>query len=124
MVALEERPATGKRRDTSVLQPLTERWLARSAFPDFDGSNTRGRGQAEVHRLTPPAWTVERLRGKHPSVPFNPGVASAFFRAGPIESWGRGIERTVQMCRAADAPDPVLRHEGTGLWVEFARPGG
>jgi Putative ATP-dependent DNA helicase recG C-terminal len=124
MVAPEGRPTTGKRRDTSVLQPLTQRWLARSAFSDFDGSNTRGRGQAQVHCLTPPAWTVERLLNKHPSVPFNPDVASAFFRAGPIESWGLGIERTVQMCRAAGTHEPVLRHEETGLWVEFARPGG
>ena len=68
----------------------------------------------------PPAWTVERLLGKHPSVPFNPDVANTFFRAGQIESWGRGIERMMQVCRAAGAPDPVLRHEETGLWVEFA----
>ena len=70
----------------------------------------------------PPAWTVERLLGKHPSVPFNPDVANTFFRAGQIESWGRGIERMIQVCRAAGAPDPVLRHEETGLWVEFAFP--
>jgi ATP-dependent DNA helicase RecG len=67
----------------------------------------------------PPAWTVARLLGKHPSVPFNPDVANTFFRAGQIESWGRGIERMLQVCRAAGAPDPVLRHEETGLWVEF-----
>jgi ATP-dependent DNA helicase RecG len=38
-------------------------------------------------------WTVERLLAKHASQPFNPDVANAFFRAGYIESWGRGIER-------------------------------
>jgi ATP-dependent DNA helicase RecG len=31
--------------------------------------------------------------GKHPSCPFNPFLANAFFRAGYIESWGRGIEK-------------------------------
>ncbi|MGI8747713.1 MAG: Fic family protein [Deinococcus sp.] len=67
----------------------------------------------------PLAWTVERLLGKHPSLPFNPDVANTSFRAGQIESWGRGIERMVQVCRAAGAPAPVLRHEETGLWVEF-----
>ena len=35
----------------------------------------------------PQDWTLERLLGKHPSVPCNPLVANAFFRAGYIESW-------------------------------------
>lgn len=41
----------------------------------------------------PPGWTLERLLGKHPSSPPNPFLANAFFRAGYIESWGRGIEK-------------------------------
>ncbi len=70
----------------------------------------------------PPAWTVAKLKGKHPSHPFNPDVANAFFRAGMIESWGRGIERIMEACRAAGTPVPVLRYEPAGLWVEFAYP--
>ena len=38
----------------------------------------------------PDQWTVERLKKKHPSRPFNPDVANCFFRAGLIEAWGRG----------------------------------
>ena len=34
----------------------------------------------------PPDWTVAKLKGKHPSHPFNPDVANAFFRAGMIEA--------------------------------------
>lgn len=68
----------------------------------------------------PPAWTVAKLKGKHPSQPFNPDVANAFFRAGLIEAWGRGIARMMQACRAAGTPLPQLRYEPTGLWVEFA----
>lgn len=41
----------------------------------------------------PERWTLEKLMGKHPSHPFNPLLASAFFRAGYVESWGRGIEK-------------------------------
>lgn len=67
----------------------------------------------------PPDWTVAKLKGKHPSCPFNPDVANAFFRAGMIEVWGRGIERIVQACRAAGTRPPKFRYEGTGLWVEF-----
>jgi len=68
----------------------------------------------------PPDWTVERLTGKHSSQPFNPDVAGAFFRAGMIEAWGRGIERIIDACRMATTPVPVFRYEQTGLWVEFA----
>jgi len=64
-------------------------------------------------------WTVQRLLSKHASIPFNPDVASVFFRAGMIESWGRGIERILEACREAHTPAPDLRYEHTGLWVEF-----
>lgn len=67
----------------------------------------------------PPDWTVKKLLGKHASEPFNPDVANAFFRTGMIESWGRGIERILTACAAAELPAPELRHEHTGLWVNF-----
>ena len=41
----------------------------------------------------PDNWTVKQLMSKHASKPFNPLIANAFFRAGMIESWGRGIEK-------------------------------
>ncbi|MEI8325783.1 MAG: ATP-binding protein, partial [Betaproteobacteria bacterium] len=67
-----------------------------------------------------PAWTVERLLGKHASAPFNPDVANAFFRGGQIESWGRGIERMVQACLDAGLQAPVVQLEDGGVWVTFA----
>ncbi len=38
----------------------------------------------------PESWTVDNLLREHPSIPYNPDIAQAFFRAGLIESWGRG----------------------------------
>ena len=38
----------------------------------------------------PENWTVEKLKQKHSSMPYNPDIASAFFRAGIIEAWGSG----------------------------------
>ena len=67
----------------------------------------------------PPDWTVERLLSKHSSQPYNPDVANAFFRAGKIESWGRGIERIIDTCKAEGVPAPELRYEATGLWMVF-----
>lgn len=68
----------------------------------------------------PDNWTVERLKTNHPSRPFNPDVANAFFRAGMIEAWGRGIERMRADCVAQGVPEPSLRCEPGGFWVEFA----
>lgn len=67
----------------------------------------------------PPDWTIESLLEKHASEPFNPDVANAFFRAGMIETWGRGIERILEACAAAALPTPDFRYEKTGLWTEF-----
>ena len=56
---------------------------------------------------------------KHASQPFNPDIANAFFRAGEIEAWGRGIQRIFQSCREAGTPRPQLRLSGNDLWLEF-----
>ncbi len=66
-----------------------------------------------------PGWTVATLLQKHSSQPFNPDIANAFFRAGMIEAWGRGIEHMITACLAAGVPAPLLRYESGGLWVEF-----
>lgn len=49
--------------------------------------------------IIPEGWTAETLMQKHRSIPKNPDIANTFFRAGFIESWGRGIEKICTMCR-------------------------
>lgn len=36
---------------------------------------------------------------KHRSLPHNPDIANTFFRAGFIESWGRGVEKICRLCK-------------------------
>ena len=67
----------------------------------------------------PIGWTVETLMQKHSSQPFNPEIASVFFRAGEIEAWGRGIERIVTACKDYGAEAPEWSFDGTGIWVTF-----
>ncbi len=67
----------------------------------------------------PQDWTLERLMGKHPSHPFNPLIANAFFRAGYIESWGRGIEKIDRECREHDIAAPVYDYSMSGLMLTF-----
>ena len=67
----------------------------------------------------PEAWTVERLLGKHPSHPYNPLLANAFFCSGHIESWGRGIEKMHRECRKHDIPAPLFDYGMSGLMLTF-----
>ena len=67
----------------------------------------------------PAGWTVETLMKKHSSQPYNPEIANAFFRAGEIEAWGRGIERILSACLEADMQMPEWNFDGSGLWVSF-----
>src|SRR5258706_1148705 len=66
----------------------------------------------------PPDWTLEQLTAKHASVPYNPDIASVFFRAALLESWGRGIDLIRDACLAHGSPPPVFRWDN-GLWMEF-----
>ena len=65
----------------------------------------------------PDNWTTKKLTVKHPSRPFNPDVASAFFRAGLIEAWGRGTIMILNECRKAGLPEPVFEFEKTDFSV-------
>jgi ATP-dependent DNA helicase RecG len=55
----------------------------------------------------------------HSSCPFNPLVANAFFRAGEIEAWGRGVQRIVDACKNAGTPKPKVSYDPSDLWMEF-----
>lgn len=47
--------------------------------------------------VIPEGWTAETFLGTHKSKPHNTLIAGAFYKAGYIESWGRGIKK---MCDA------------------------
>ena len=66
-------------------------------------------------------WAAEHVAEEFSSRPHNPRIAYAFFRAGMIEAWGRGIRRIVDLCLEAGNPTPTWRLEagGNGLWVRF-----
>lgn len=67
----------------------------------------------------PDGWTLDNLLSKHPSVPFNPLIAEAFFCAGEIEHWGRGIEKIITLCTNAHLAKPLYEHHGmVGLFLD------
>jgi ATP-dependent DNA helicase RecG len=70
----------------------------------------------------PEHWTVNKLKTKHPSQPFNPDIANCFFRAGLIESWGRGTLKIINECKKAKVNPPDFKYDPPGFLIEFAYP--
>ena len=62
----------------------------------------------------PPDWTAPSDQAMQ-SRPHNPQVAHAFFRAGMIEAWGRGIPRITELCREAGNPPPTWEVQPGGI---------
>jgi ATP-dependent DNA helicase RecG len=67
----------------------------------------------------PENWTMRKFLGTHPSQPYNPLIASTFYRAGYIESWGRGIAKMQRECREHGIEPPEYDFETAGLTVSF-----
>jgi putative transcriptional regulator len=68
----------------------------------------------------PQDWTVAKLKTKHPSRPYNPDIANAFFRAGLIESWGRGTIKIINEMRKAQLPAPNFKYDDRGFYIIFS----
>ena len=69
----------------------------------------------------PEDWTVENLKQKHSSIPYNPDIANAFFRAGLVESWGRGTIKIIEQCEEHGLPKPEFENSGKDFWVIFRK---
>ena len=69
--------------------------------------------------ILPMGWTQESLITHHQSKPYNPLIAETFFRAGYIESWGRGIDNVNKYCSENKYPIPEFSLLGEDLTVTF-----
>lgn len=69
----------------------------------------------------PIGYTPDTLRNKHSSRPRNKNIANAFFKAGFIESWGRGYEKIFEGFEAAGLPMPTIEEADGGVRVTFQR---
>lgn len=72
----------------------------------------------------PETWTLENLISKHASRPYNPNIAHAFYLAGFIESWGRGIEKIFDACREDHVPTPEYTIHPGDIMIKFTAPEG
>ena len=69
----------------------------------------------------PEDLTIEKLMGKHTSEPRNPKMAEAFYRAGFIEAWGRGIEKIINGFTTEGLSVPSIEIEQRGVTVTILR---
>jgi ATP-dependent DNA helicase RecG len=65
----------------------------------------------------PEGFTIEDLKKKHSSRPYNPFIAMAFFKGGLIEAWGRGTINIINECLNANLPEPRFASEFGGISV-------
>lgn len=68
----------------------------------------------------PSDWTAETLMHRHRSRPYNPTIANAFFRAGYVESWGRGIQKICECCEAYGTKPPEYFVHSEDIMVKLS----
>ena len=71
--------------------------------------------------LLPEELTPADLMKKHASYPRNRNIASVFYKAGFIESWGRGYKKIREEFEKAGHPVPTVEESGGGVLVTIQR---
>ncbi len=69
----------------------------------------------------PEGWTVEDLKHKHESRPFNPVLARLFFLIKYIEEWGRGTLDIIESCLNHGLPEPEFNELTSSIVVTFRK---
>ena len=60
---------------------------------------------------------VDKIYKKHSSIPYNPKIADVFYKAGEIESWGRGFDKIMEVCKEEKVPYPIIDTNARGVMV-------
>ena len=69
----------------------------------------------------PEGYSAEVLYGKHSSKPRNRNIADTMFKAGFIDTWGRGYSKIYDGFKAAGLPMPTVESHCGGTLVSFQR---
>ena len=65
----------------------------------------------------PEGLSYEALKRTHSSLPRNPIIADVCFKAGYIDTWGRGTLKIFNSCREAELPEPEIQPLDGGVLV-------
>lgn len=66
--------------------------------------------------------TLEKLKGKHDSIPRNPLIAKAFFWIKFAEDVGSGTSKIIQWCKEWGLPEPTYEEAGGSFVTVFHNP--
>jgi ATP-dependent DNA helicase RecG len=69
--------------------------------------------------MLPEGITLAQLKTFHSSRPRNPVLAEACFKGSYIDSWGSGIQKITDACKAAGLPMPVMEEQFGGFIVKL-----
>ena len=69
----------------------------------------------------PEELTIDKLKQEHSSYPRNRNIANTFFKAGYIESWGRGINKIIDACKEAGLSEPIIAEDQGGVSITFLK---
>lgn len=65
----------------------------------------------------PAGLSLESLKREHNSIPPNPVLADACFKAGYIDTWGRGTLKILKACEESGLPEPQILEKDGGIEV-------
>ena len=71
--------------------------------------------------LLPKELTPAGLLRRHSSYPRNHNIANVFFKAGFVESWGRGFKKIAEEFERAGMPFPTIEENGGGVMATIQR---
>ena len=71
--------------------------------------------------LLPKELTPVALLQKHSSYPRNHNIANVFYKAGFVESWGRGFKKIAEEFERAKLPLPMIEENGGGVMAIIQR---
>ena len=69
----------------------------------------------------PEGINQEKLFAEHASQPRNRNIANAFYKAGFIETWGRGINKIRQGLKKKGLPEPKIENHVSGTLITIYR---
>ena len=69
----------------------------------------------------PQGVTPENIKTSHASFPYNPLIAEVLYRSSFLESWGSGVGRMVDSCKAQGVPEPEYVLNGGFVIIVFRR---
>jgi len=73
--------------------------------------------------ILPVGMSLDALKRQHPSRPRNPIIADVCFKAGYIDSWGRGTIKIIDACKEAGLPEAQMNEEDGGFLVTLFKTG-